>query len=111
MILTGTYIKEMVEEGKIKISPFNQDQINPNSYNFCLGDSLVAYKNMHLDVKLDNPIKKMKIPEDGLVLKPDKIYLGHSTEVVGSTHYVPTFCGRSSTGRLGALYPYGNWLD
>ena len=36
MILTGPEIKKQVKLGKIHISPFIEENINPNSYNFRL---------------------------------------------------------------------------
>ena len=35
------------------------------------------------------------------MLYPNKIYLGFTTEIIGSDNYVPIITGRSSTGRLG----------
>ena len=40
MILTGSEIKKYVENGDIVIEPFNEDQLNPNSYNYRLGETL-----------------------------------------------------------------------
>lgn len=38
MILSGKKIKEEVENKKIIIYPFNNENINPNSYNYTLDD-------------------------------------------------------------------------
>ena len=40
MILTGSEIKKYVENGDIVIEPFNEDQLNPYSYNYRLGETL-----------------------------------------------------------------------
>jgi len=40
MILTGTEIKKRVEKGEITLEPFSDDLMNPNSYNYRLGDTL-----------------------------------------------------------------------
>ena len=45
MILTGQEIIKQVHLGRIKINPFNMDQINPNSYNFRLGNKIKYYVN------------------------------------------------------------------
>ena len=45
--------------------------------------------------------KKILIPDDGLILEPNKIYLGYTVETIGSDKYVPLVHGRSSTGRIG----------
>lgn len=101
MILTGASIQENVELGKIMIDPFDLQQVNPNSYNFRLGNKIKIYKDYILDAKQKNPVATIYIPKEGLLLQPGRLYLGHTKEVMGSTHYVPIIHGRSSIGRLG----------
>ena len=101
MILSGSKIKEMVEENKIIIEPFNVKQVNPNSYNFRLGNTLRIYKDKVIDPKKDNPTSIIEIPSSGYVMEPSVLYLGHTEEVMGSNHFVPIIRGRSSIGRLG----------
>lgn len=101
MILTGSKIIKEVEKGNIIIDPFNVNQINPNSYNFRLGETIKVYKNKTLDAKRYNKTRTIVIPKEGLVLKPNILYLGHIKERMGSEKYVPIIRGRSSTGRLG----------
>lgn len=101
MILTGSKILGEIKVGKVVIKPFNSDQLNPNSYNFRLGDTLLVYDEDVLDVKKKNRTKEIKIPREGLVLRPDRVYLGHTEETMGSNFYVPIIRGRSSIGRLG----------
>lgn len=101
MILTGSEIKKEVRRGLIVITPFDTKQINPNSYDFRLGETIKVYSHKLLDTKKYNPAKTIKIPKEGLVLEPDKIYLGHTVETMGSGKYVPVIRGKSSIGRLG----------
>jgi dCTP deaminase len=101
MILTGPKIKEERTNGKITITPFDEKYINPNSYDFRLGDTLVVYKSKELDAKALNETETITIPEEGIVLQPDMLYLGYTIETVGSNHYVPILHGKSSTGRMG----------
>lgn len=101
MILTGPKIKEEHAKGLITIAPFDEKYINPNSYDFRLGDTLVVYKDKVLDSRTPNTTEVITIPEEGIVLEPDKLYLGHTMETVGSNHYVPILRGKSSTGRMG----------
>lgn len=101
MILTGPEIKKQVALGRISISPFLENQINPNSYNFRLGRTVKWYKNKVLDPKLRQEVIEETIPDEGLILQSNRIYLGHTEEVMGSDHYVPIIRGRSSTARLG----------
>lgn len=101
MILTGNEIIRQVEAGRIKITPFCTEQINPNSYNFRLGDKIRYYINEVLDPRVKQPTSEIQIDQNGFLLKPGKIYLGHTEEVMGSDYYVPIVKGRSSTARLG----------
>ena len=80
MILTGSKIREEVKNKKIVIEPFNIDNINPNSYNYTLGNYVKVYKNYVLDSKEKQEVEIINIPDEGLVIEPDKIYLGF-TEV------------------------------
>lgn len=101
MILSGLKIKSEVESGNITINPFNVNDINPNSYNYTLGDYLKVYEEDVLDAKRKLKVKIVPIPDEGIIIEPGKIYLGYTKEVIGSDKYVPVITGRSSTGRLG----------
>ncbi len=101
MILTGSEILKNVEEKKIVIDPFNVNQLNPNSYNFTLGNKLIVYNDYVLDAKKQNNIREIEIPEEGVTLAPGIVYLAHTKEVLGSDFFVPIIRGRSSIGRLG----------
>jgi len=93
MILTGSEIKKEVENFNITICPFNKNQVNPNSYNYRIGNEIIYF--------LNNKSKKIKIPKEGFVLKPRRIYLANTYEILGSDKYAMSLIGRSSLGRLG----------
>ena len=101
MILTGPKIHEEVLNGNIVIDPFDPVQLNPNSYDFRLGSKLKVYKNLELDTKNENETETIELTESGIVLYPNKLYLGHTVEKIGSEKYVPIIRGKSSTGRPG----------
>lgn len=101
MILTGPEITAAAADGRIRILPFDADQINPNSYNVRLGDILLTYTEEVVDAFAANPVRALRVPDEGLVLQPEQLYLGHTVERVGSDQYVPLLFGRSSVGRLG----------
>lgn len=101
MILSGKKIEEEVLNGKITISPFNENDINPNSYNYTLDNIIKVYEDDVLDPKQKLKTKIIEIPDEGIILEPNKLYLGCTKEIIGSDYYVPTITGRSSTGRLG----------
>jgi dCTP deaminase len=101
MILTGPEITAAAADGRITISPFSESQVNPNSYNVRLGDTLLTYSGGVLDAHRANATREITLDASGWVLEPDQLYLGHTVEQVGSDVYVPLLFGRSSVGRLG----------
>lgn len=101
MILSGLKIKEEVLKGNITIDPYNENLLNPNSYNYRLGDELLLIEDDIIDPKKKTNYKKIKLTEEGYILKPNKLYLGNTVERIGSDKYVTQLIGRSSVGRLG----------
>ena len=100
-MLSGEEILKEIEAGNIIITPFDKKQINPNSYNLRLGKELVVYKEDVLDSKKQNATETIIIPEEGIVLEPNKLYLGKTIEHTETEKYIPMLNGRSSIGRLG----------
>lgn len=101
MILSGKEIHYQIKEGNISIDPFHKDRINPNSYNLQLHSDLLVYDSNELDMKKENKASMIKIPEEGLLLQQNKLYLGRTIERTKTKKYVPMLEGRSSIGRLG----------
>ena len=101
MILSGLEIKKEVEAGRIKIDPFTEKQLNPNSYNLRLHNGLLVYTDPVLDMKKPLHTEPVLIPEDGLVLQPGRLYLGRTFERTATDSFVPMLEGRSSVGRMG----------
>ncbi|MER5758862.1 dCTP deaminase [Streptomyces sp. NPDC002082] len=101
MILTGPEISSAAKDGRLNIAPFVPTQVNPNSYNVRLGESLLIYVDEVLDAHQPNPTRRIRIGDDGYALQPGELYLGHTLEEVGSDLFVPLLFGRSSVGRLG----------
>jgi len=100
MILSGKEIEKEIGKN-IYISDFNKKRINPNSYNLRLADELLIYDEEVLDMKKKNRTKKIKIPKEGFLLEPGKLYLARTAEKTKTNKYVPMLEGRSSVGRLG----------
>lgn len=101
MILSGLEIAKKIGH-EIIIEPYNEAHLGPNSYDLRLADKLAIYDfDKHLDIKGKNDIKEITIPQSGLVLEPNKLYLGYTVEKTKTLGYVPMLEGRSSMGRLG----------
>lgn len=54
-----------------------------------------------LDMKKKNNTISLKIPKEGLVLRPGVLYIGRTVERTFTDKYIPMINGRSSGGRLG----------
>jgi dCTP deaminase len=100
MILSGQAIRERLGSD-IVIDPFDESQLNPNSYNLTLHNELMVYEELVLDMAKANRVRRIEIPEEGLVLKPNQLYLGRTAERTVTHNLVPQIEGRSSVGRLG----------
>ena len=100
MLLSGQEIKKNLGKSII-IEPYRASQLNPNSYNLRLADELLVYDSEVLDMKANNPVRHLTIPEGGLLLEPNKLYLGRTLEYTKTDGFVPMLEGRSSVGRLG----------
>jgi len=100
MILSGKEIENRIDND-IVIKPFTRSRLNPNSYNLSLSDELIIYTDSKLDMKKDNPYQQIRIPAEGLLLEPNRLYLGRTVEYTETNNLVPMLEGRSSVGRLG----------
>ena len=101
MILSGLEIKKEQALGSIQITPFLDEMINPNSYNYRISDQLYEVAAGSLDAHKETKVRKIDFTNDGYVLEPGKLYLGTTLEEIGSDDYVVSLIGRSSLGRLG----------
>jgi dCTP deaminase len=127
-VLSGKAILAAIENGSIRIDPFNPKFMNPASFDLTLGEEVRVYSNlvntsynskdgskfkpridtlMHphmeehvLDSRLPNPTESFKIGDAGWVLRPGIGYLMHTRESVWSGAYIPVLDGKSSIGRL-----------
>lgn len=113
-MLTANKIIEEVEDGRIFISDFNLDQLNPNSYNVRLRNSFRICRKLNksndedslkaIDSKNPDPtaFEVCNIDYgDSIILMPGDFVLGATQEVIGSDYYISAIDGRSSIGRLG----------
>ena len=100
MILSGKEIERRLGEN-IFIEPFDPRRLNPNSYNLSLANELLVYDEPKLDMKKKNTAHRIVIPDDGLWLEPQRLYLGRTAEYTRTEGLVPMLEGRSSVGRLG----------
>ncbi|MCC7085396.1 MAG: dCTP deaminase [Pirellulales bacterium] len=100
MILSGHEIVRHLDRN-IVIEPFESRLLNPNSYNLTLHHELMTYEEVVLDMRKANRVRRVEIPEEGLVLSPSQLYLGRTVERTETHNLVPMIEGRSSIARLG----------
>ena len=92
---------------------------NPNSYDLRLGSQLLVYAKARktmlaiiqgdgveapgepLDMRTEEAVFPLVIPDSGLVLYPGVLYLGSTVEKTYTPFHVPCIEGKSSVGRLG----------
>ncbi|MGE0755483.1 MAG: dCTP deaminase [Pirellulaceae bacterium] len=100
MILSGEEIRRQLDKN-IFIDPFQDENLNPNSYNLTLHNELLVYEEVILDMRHSNRTRRITVPEEGLVLSPNQLYLGRTSEHTETHQFVPMIEGRSSIARLG----------
>jgi len=88
-------------EGAIVIEPFRAECLGSNSYDVHLAPQLAVYTSEVLDAREHNKVEHIAIPPEGLVLEPNRLYLGVTEEYTETHKHVPFLEGKSSVGRLG----------
>lgn len=101
MILTDKQILSEMKAGSIVIRPYHRRYLGSNSYDVHLGRWLALYNDEILDAKRHNKVHYLRIPKEGVVLVPSKLYLGVTQEYTETHRHVPFLEGKSSIGRLG----------
>ncbi len=101
VILSAPAILEGIEKRTIVIDPFDVKHLGPNSVNLTLHPELACYTELPLDMKKANPCHPLLIPDEGIILEPERLYLGRTDQYTETRGLVPMLEGRSSVGRLG----------
>lgn len=101
MILTRKKILEEIARKTILIEPFSEENLGLNSYDLHLGRFMLTYNDRILDARVQNSSEEILIPQDGIVLHPDTVYLGVTEEYTEVHCHVPFLEGITSVARLG----------
>src|SRR6056297_3050300 len=101
MILTDNQILKAIKKGEVVIEPFKRDCLGTNSYDVHLAPHIATYTDKVLDARKHNKVEHKLIPEEGMIIYPDTLYLGVTMEYTESHAAVPFLEGKSSVGRLG----------
>jgi len=101
VLLSDRDILHHLERGDLSIDPFDPDKLGSNSYDLHLADTLKVYPEAVLDARERPDVETLEIPEEGRVLRPDRVYLGSTVEWTRTRRFVPVLEGKSSMARLG----------
>jgi dCTP deaminase len=109
-VLSDGTIRRLVEEGRIKIDPWDPGMVQPASVDVRLGRSFRVFHNHRIKaVDLGDPpsglTELLEVEEDGdFVIHPTEFVLGRTTETVElPDDVVARIEGKSSLGRLGLI--------
>lgn len=110
MVLSDRSIKEQMMAGKIRIEPFDPDDIQPSSVDLHLADRFQVFRNSrypYIDpARQQSGLMELveATAEDPFVLHPGEFVLGATIErVMLPDDIVARLEGKSSLGRLGLL--------
>ncbi|MFB8201932.1 dCTP deaminase [Kitasatospora purpeofusca] len=103
MILTGPQIAREVEQGRIRIDPFDPARCTTNSYDLALGSLVGVYLDEVLDPRHEPEVEYREIPSTGYRLERGDFVLGHTVERFGSDALVPIVHAKSGFARRGTF--------
>ena len=101
MILTDKTIIDEIALKNIVIEPLIEANIGTNSVDLTLSNTLLMYTEHVLDTRKKNAYSPMIIPEEGMILQPNILYLASTVEYTETLRHVPLLHGKSSLARLG----------
>ncbi len=109
-MLSGRSIIKAMEDGDIVIKPFNEEHLQPNSYDVVLGNWVVRFRLKRHTTRLGEDYDLQEVfdePEwiragEEFILLPHERILCHTEEVIGTTRkFVAQLATRSTMARLG----------
>ncbi len=113
-MLTNNEIKKQMELGNIQIENTKPNALKkPNSCDLRIGNVLYVFDYSIVDTKTgatyfqevmnDKPnyLKRVQIPETGLLLEPHKVYLAKTVEKVKTNGFIPVMYGKANFSLLG----------
>ncbi len=93
-------IAEEIKRGSIYVDNAG-DNIQENCIGVTLGKTIKYYDAPSLDVTQPAPFVEMEIPEEGLILKPNELYIGRTNEFTKTYGFVPLLQGTEELAALG----------
>ena len=100
-----------IVKSEIVIEPFNQDNLQPSSYDVTLGNEFLApvYKGFEIDAKV---VSNKILTTNELYIESKQFMLATTVERIELPDYISGFVeGRSSIGRRGLFIQNAGWID
>ena len=113
MILSDKSILKMLREGSLRISPVQEEQIQPASVDIRLGNTFSIVEDSPTGIlTLNEEIRYKTITTDRYLLLPGQFVLATTMETIQLPNDLTAFVeGRSSLGRLGLFIQNAGWVD
>lgn len=113
MILSDRTIGKMLKEGTLKITPLENEQIQPASVDIRLGDTFSIVEDSPTgSITLEQEIRYKTIKSESYVLLPNQFVLATTMETFDLPDNLTAFVeGRSSLGRMGLFIQNAGWVD
>ncbi len=108
-VFSDTSILEAIDQGRVRIDPFDPEMVQPASIDIKLGGTFRVFRN-HTQSCIDPKMKseglteEITVGEEGFVVHPGEFILGVSLEkITVGDDLVARLEGKSSLGRIGLL--------
>lgn len=113
MILSDNTIYKMIQNSELKITPLENEQIQPASVDIRLGNTFGIVEDSPAGIiTMDSEIKYKIIESDTYILLPNQFVLATTMEYFELPDDLTAFVeGRSSLGRMGLFIQNAGWVD
>lgn len=113
MILSDNTIYKMIQNSELKITPLENEQIQPASVDIRLGNTFGVVEDSPAGIiTMDSEIKYKIIESDTYILLPNQFVLATTMEYFELPDDLTAFVeGRSSLGRMGLFIQNAGWVD
>ncbi len=112
MILSDKSIRQYLREGKLKIEPLDDYQIQPASIDLILDKNFLQVSKKGEFLNLTTPAQYEHIEKKKMILLPHSFVLATTKERVEVPNFLAAFVeGRSSVGRMGLFIQNAGWVD
>lgn len=105
-ILKGFARREVI------LTPYDDERLNPASYDVCLGDEILVYEAAATPVLEQEPVRHNLRDEGGYLLCPGEFALASTVDRVAlSATVAAQVAGKSSLARQGLNIHTAGWID